>query len=75
MNTHVSKLIKLGIINTEYTSIDSTPIFANTRYKNPKCFSKYKFNKSKQPKSYINRRLVIYSINNKDAPKNYIYLN
>ena len=71
MNTHISKLIKLGIINTDLISIDSTPIFANTKYNNPKCFSKSKFKKSKQPKSDIDCRLGVHSANNEDTGKNY----
>ena len=71
MNTHVSKLMKLGVINTEYTSIDSTPIFANTRYNNPKCFFKSKFKKHNQSKSDIDCRLGVHSDNNEDNGKNY----
>ena len=71
MNNHISKLMKLGIINTNYTSIDSTPIFANTKYNNPKCFSKSKFKKSNQPKADKNCRLGVHSANNEDTNKNY----
>ena len=71
MNNHISKLMKLGIINTNYTSIDSTPIFANTKYNNPKCFSKSKFKKNNQPKADKNCRLGVHSANNEDTNKNY----
>lgn len=32
MNNHISKLMKLGIINTNFTLIDSAPIFTSTKY-------------------------------------------
>ncbi|MEG1411876.1 MAG: transposase, partial [Terrisporobacter sp.] len=67
----ISQLIELKIINVSYTSIDSTPIFANTKYNNPKCFSNSKFKKSKQPKSDKDCKLGVHSANNEDTGKKY----
>lgn len=51
MKSQVMHLIKLGAIDNSIVSIDSTPIKANTKYNNPKCFSKNKFSNEKHPKS------------------------
>lgn len=71
MNELVKISIKLGFVKTENIAIDSTPIFANTKYNNPKCFSKHKFSKKKHPKSDKDCALGIHSANNEDAKKNY----
>ena len=43
MKSQVNELIKLDAIDNSIVSVDSTPIKANTKYNNPKCFSKNKF--------------------------------
>ena len=40
MKSQVNELIKLDAIDNSIVSVDSTPIKANTKYNNPKCFSK-----------------------------------
>ena len=42
MQSQVLKLAELGIIDTSFVGLDSTPVFANTRFNNPKSFSKSK---------------------------------
>lgn len=51
MKSQVNELIKLDAIDNSIVSVDSTPIKANTKYNNPKCFSKNKFSNEKHPKS------------------------
>lgn len=46
MKSQVSTLNNLDAINNSIVSVDSTPIKANTKYNNLKCFSKNKFSKS-----------------------------
>lgn len=43
MKSQVKALIKLAAISNDIVSVDSTPIKTNTKYNNPKCFSKNKF--------------------------------
>lgn len=52
MNSYISKLMKLDIINTNYISIGSIHIFTNIKYNNDKCLCNSKFKKSNQPKTY-----------------------
>ena len=51
MQSQVLKLSKMGIIDTSFIALDSTPISANTKQNNPKSFAKNKFAKGNQPKS------------------------
>ncbi len=71
MKSQVKTLIKLGAINNEIVSVDSTPIKANTKYNNPKCFSKNKFSKDNPPKSDKDCKLGVHTANNEDTDKNY----
>jgi transposase len=71
MTEIVSKLIAKNIISTDFIAIDSTPIFANTKYNNPKCFSKNKFNPNNIPKADKDCRLGIFSASNENKDKNY----
>ena len=48
MRTQVANLIKLGIIDTSFIGLDSTPIAANTSHNNPKSFRKNKFKRYRQ---------------------------
>ena len=51
MKSQVLKLSEMGIIDTSFIALDSTPISANTSQNNPKSFKKNKFSKDNQPKS------------------------
>lgn len=64
MRTQVKKLIKLGITDTAFIGLDSTPIAANTSHNNPKSFRKNKFKKDNQPKSDTDCRLGVHTASN-----------
>lgn len=51
--------------------MNSTPIKANTKYHNVKCFSSNKFEKSNQPKSDKDCKLGVHTANNEYSNKNY----
>ena len=69
MNNQVKQCLNLEILNSEITCVDSTPIKANTKFNNPKCFSNNKFKSSNQPKSDLDCKLGIHSANNQDTHK------
>ena len=71
MKSQVKSLIKLGAINNDVVSVDSTTIKANTNYNNPKCFSKNKFSKDNPPRSDKDCKLGVHTANNEDTDKNY----
>lgn len=64
MQRTVMKAVSLGIIDTSFISLDSTPIAANTCQNNPKSFAKNKFSKDNQPKSDKDCRLGVYTASN-----------
>ena len=49
MQTQVKKLFDLGVLDTSFIALDSTPISANTSQNNPKSFKKDKFKPENQP--------------------------
>lgn len=71
MKSQVTTLTNLGAISNSIVSIDSTPIKANTKYNNSKCFSKNKFSKNNPPKSDKDCKLGVHTANNEDTDKNY----
>ena len=64
MRSQVLKLAELGIIDTSFLAIDSTPVSANTHLNNPKSFSKNKFSKDNQPKSDADCGLGVHTASN-----------
>ena len=62
MQSQVLKLSKMGIIDTSFIALDSTPISANTKQNNPKSFAKNKFAKGNQPKVFIPLQISITSV-------------
>lgn len=46
MQSQVLKLSKMGIIDTSFIALDSTPISANTKQNNPKSFAKTSLQKA-----------------------------
>ncbi|NYE56995.1 transposase [Carboxydothermus ferrireducens] len=71
MRKHVNVLKKLGIIDGSFVSLDSTPIYANTKLNNPKSFTKDRFSKSNPPKSDKDCKLGVRTANNANNNKKY----
>jgi len=71
MKSQVLELARLGIIDTSFIGLDSTPEMANTKQNNPKSFTKNKFNPKKQPKADKDCRLGVHTASNQHNEKNY----
>ena len=71
MQTQVLKLAKLGIIDTSFIGLDSTPNKANTKQNNPKSFLTDKFNPENQPRADKDCRLGVHTASNQHTEKNY----
>ena len=69
MRFQVTKLSELGIIDTSFVGLDSTPVAANTSQNNPKSFKKDKFKKGNQPKSDKDCGLGVRSASNQHNEK------
>lgn len=73
MQRIVLQAYELGIIDTSFISLDSTPMTANTCQNNPKSFIKNKFNKGNQPKSDKDCKLGVHTASNQHNEKNFEY--
>lgn len=73
MQSQVLELSKMGIVDTSFIALDSTPISANTRQNNPKSFAKNKFAKSNQPKSDKDCGLGVHTASNQHNERNFEY--
>lgn len=71
MQSQVLELARLGIIDTSFIGLDSTPEMANTKQNNLKSFAINKFNPENQPKSDKDCRLGVHSASNQHNEKNY----
>ena len=71
MQNQVVKLAELGIIDTSFIGLDSTPVSANTSHNNPKSFRKDKFKKENQPKADKDCGLGVHTASNQHNEKNY----
>lgn len=71
MQTQVLKLSELGIIDTSFIGLDSTPCKANTKQNNPKSFAKNKFNPDNQPRADKDCKLGVHTASNQHNEKNY----
>jgi transposase len=71
MQNQVNILKDFGLISAESISLDSTPIKANTKFNNPKSFSKNKFSKDNQPKYDKDCKLGVHTASNDSSNKNY----
>jgi len=71
MQSQVLQLAELGIIDTSFIGLDSTPEAANTKQNNPKSFSKNKFSKENQPKADKDCRLGVHTASNQHNERNY----
>lgn len=69
MHSQVKKLYELGVIDTSFIALDSTPIMANTSQNNPKSFKKDKFNPDNQPKSDKDCALGVHTASNQHNEK------
>lgn len=69
MHSQVKKLYELGVIDTSFIALDSTPIMANTSQNNPKSFKKDKFNPNNQPKSDKDCALDVHTASNQHNEK------
>ena len=71
MQTQVKKLFDLGVLDTSFIALDSTPISANTSQNNPKSFKKDKFKPENQPASDKDCKLGVHTASNQHDEKNY----
>ena len=71
MQSQVLNLVKLGIIDTSFIGLDSTPIAANTAHNNPKTFKRDKFKKENRPKADLDCGLGVRAASNQHNEKNY----
>lgn len=73
MQSQVLKLSEIGIIDTSFIALDSTPVSANTHQNNPKSFAKNKFAKNNQPKSDKGCGLGVHTASNQHNERNFEY--
>lgn len=71
MKKQVLTLAGLGLIDTSFIGLDSTPVFANTSQNNPKSFHKNKFRPDNQPKADEDCRLGVHTASNQTNERNY----
>ncbi len=71
MQTQVKKLCEMGILDTSFIGLDSTPIMANTRQNNPKSFVSNKFDPANQPKADHDCRLGVHTASNQHNERKY----
>lgn len=69
MHSQVKKLYELGVIDTSFIALDSTPIMANTSQNNPKSFKKDKFKPDNRPKSDKECALGVHTASNQHNEK------
>lgn len=69
MHSQVKKLYELGVLDTSFIALDSTPIMANTSQDNPKSFKKDKFSPDNQPKSDKECALGVHTASNQHNEK------
>lgn len=64
MKNQVNVLKELDFIDNNFVSVDATPVKANTKFNNPKCFSNNKFSKKNPPSSDKDCKLGVNTANN-----------
>lgn len=69
MHSQFKKLYELGVIDTSFIALDSTPIMANTSQNNPKSFKKDKFKPDNRPKSDKECALGVHTASNQHNEK------
>jgi hypothetical protein len=73
MKKQVVNLAELGIVDTSFIGLDSTPVAANTSHNNPKSFRKSKFKKGNQPKADKDCKLGVHTASNQQNEKKYAF--
>lgn len=73
MQRLVIQAAELGIIDTSFIALDSTPVSANTCQNNPKSFAKNKFSKDNQPQSDKDCRLGVHTASNQHNERKFEY--
>lgn len=71
MRSQVLRLAALGMIDTSFIGLDSTPVAANTKQNNPKSFAKNKFFKDKQPSADKDCSLGVHTASNQHNERNF----
>lgn len=71
MQAQVKKLFELGVLDSSFIALDSTPVAANTSQNNHKFFKKNKFNPENQPKSDKDCGLGVHTASNQHNEKNH----
>jgi len=69
MQSQVLQLAKLGIIDTSFIGLDSTPVMANTHLNNPKSFAPGRF--GQEPKADKDSRLGVRTASSQHVEKNF----
>jgi len=64
MKHQVNTLKELGFIDNNFVSIDATPVKANTKFNNHKCFCSNKFSENNPPASDKDCKLGVHTANN-----------
>ena len=67
----VRQLYELGVVDTSFIGLDSTPVMANTKQNNSKSFAKNKFSKENHSKSDPDCALGIHSASNQHNERRY----
>lgn len=73
MTAQVQKLYELGIVDSSFLAIDSTPISANTTQNNPKSFADNKFDPKNPPKNDCDCKLGVHTASNQSKETNFEY--
>ena len=73
MHSQVLRLAELGIIDTSFIALDSTPVSANTKHNNPKSFVNNKFSKENPPRADKDCSLGVHTASNQHNEKNFDY--
>ena len=73
MQSQVLKLAEIGVIDTSFIALDSTPVSANTHQNNSKSFAKNKFSKNNQPKSDKDCGLGVHTASNQHNERKFEY--
>ena len=73
MSNQVKELYELGIIDTSFIALDSTPVSANTKQNNPKSFAKNKFSKDNHPSCDKDCGLGVHTASNQHNERNFEY--
>lgn len=71
--SQVLKAVDIGIIDTSFIGLDSTPISANTSHNNPKSFKKNKFAKDNHPSCDKDCALGVHTASNQINERKFDY--